>query len=668
MKKTKSFFLKICLIMGLIVLMIDCTVLFLSFKITYDHTIEKSKTTLKNAADTAVQYTTDVYLEYLDMRKELSEDYTHLCDVFEITYIYALKLDPEKNAETYLAIGFGDDATQEAKNSRGPGVMVEGALNEEELRVYNGDTNRAYSHETTQFGETLIVYVPCYNRYDSDGKVYQEKDNPTVIGAEISLTSIMKSIRHRFLMIAVLSISSTLLMVILFGVILYFRVSRPIRKISMQMNSFVSDRENQRNVEKLKVKGNDEFALMAGSFNSMTDEIDRYINDIDALTLEKHTQEAELNIARKIQMGLLQPKKADKATFGIRGYMLPARDVGGDLYDYRILDDGRIFVSVADVSGKGVSASLFMACAITLINQYVKMGYTPARMLEEFNNTLAAQNPGGMFITTFVAIYDPSDGILTYSNAGHNIPYILSDTLIPLEDAHGIAAGLFEGEAYENARVRLKEEDTLFLYTDGVNEAKNADGDFYSTERLEKTLATCIKEGSADVMADILDDLKCFVKDAEQNDDITMLTLHIKPQTEETVLHVRSEPKQLADIRNAIRKLSVSEALKKSLFLSAEEIFINICSYAYDTPGDVEVRIAVKDGVKMTFSDSGKPFDPTADVIDIDEYDHENAIGGLGRFLTFSLADQYRYEYRDGKNILYLLFSEVNDNDDHKEA
>lgn len=665
MKKPKSFFVKICLFLALIVMMIDCTMLFLSFKITYDNTIEKARTTIKNAADTAVQYTTSVYLDNEDTRKRLSEDYSYLCDVFEITYIYAIKLDPDKRNLTYLAIGFGDDATQEAKETRGPGVVVEDILKEEELQIYNGESKRVYSHEKNQFGETLIVYVPCSVQNGNDtGKA---AEHPIIIGAEISLTSIVKSIQKRFMLIAALTIGATLLMVVSFGVILYFRVSKPIRKISMQMNNFVSDRENQKNVEKLKVKGNDEFALMADSFNSMTDEIDRYINDIDVLTLEKHTQEAELNIARNIQMGLLQPKQTERDMFDIRGFMLPAKDVGGDLYDYRILDDGRIFVTVADVSGKGVSAALFMARAITLINQYAKMGYTPARMLEEYNNTLASQNPGGLFITTFVAIYDPGDGILTYSNAGHNIPYILSDTLIPLREVHGVAAGLFEGETYENARVKLKEGDTLFLYTDGVNEAKNADGGFYSTERLEKTLSSCIEAGSEQVLEDILGDLKRFVNGAEQNDDITMLSLHIKPCRDEVVLHLKSEPKQLSLIRSAIRKLPVSESLRKTLYLSAEEIFVNICSYAYDIPGDVEVRLAISNGVGMTFTDGGKPFDPTAEVIDIDEYDHENAIGGLGRFLTFSLAEQYRYEYRDGKNILYLFFKEVNENDDHKE-
>lgn len=667
MKKTKSIILRIGLIMLLMLLVLEGIVLALSYNITYDSNLAESEKDIRSAATMAVEMceSTDLHHpSYFDVEAT----FTQLCEMFDVSYIFAVDVDIETKSETYLSIGFGKNALQEVKDTRYRGVRVTGMVNDQQIKAYNGDTDEAILHERNQFEDSLVCYMPCTRYIDPETAELKTYDKPVIIGAEISLDTVNKVSQERFQWLAILTVSVTVLIAVSFGLILYFRVSKPIRRISKRMNSFVSDRENQKNVEKLEVKGNDEFALMADSFNSMTDEIDRYINDIDALTLEKHTQEAELNIARNIQMGLLQPEQTDRDMFDIRGYMLSAKDVGGDLYDYRILDDGRIFVTIADVSGKGVSAALFMARAITLINQYAKMGYTPARMLEEYNNTLASQNPGGLFITTFVAIYDPCDGILTYANAGHNIPYILSDTLIPLGDAHGIATGLFEGETYENARIRLKEGDTLFLYTDGVNEAKNIDGGFYSTERLEKTLTSCIEAGSAKVMSDILSDLKSFVNGAEQNDDITMLTLHIKPHKDEVVLHLKSETKQLAVIRNAIRKLPVSESLRKTLFLSAEEVFVNICSYAYDAPGDVEIRLSVSDGVGMTFSDGGKPFDPTADVIDIDDYDHENAIGGLGRFLTFSLAEQYRYEYRDGKNILYLFFKEVNENDDHKET
>ena len=347
--------------------------------------------------------------------------------------------------------------------------------------------------------------------------------------------------------------------------------------------------------------------------------------------------------------------------------MLPAKDVGGDLYDYQLLDDGRVFVAIADVSGKGISASLFMSRAITLLHQFMLTEPSPAKILAEYNDTLAVQNPSGLFITTFLAVWDPTTGVLTYSNAGHNFPYILSDSLVILDGAHGVAAGLFEGEEYENYTVPFSAGDTLFLFTDGVNEAKNAGGGFYSTERLEEKLSGCITAGSAEVMADILRDLNSFTHGADQNDDITMLTLRIEQEPEERVLELSSELTQLTVIKEAIFALDVCDDMKMTLYLAAEEMFVNICSYAYDAPGKAEVRIARDDkGVSITLTDWGKPFDPTADLLDIEEYDHDHAIGGLGRFLTFSVADSYRYEYSDGKNILYLFFKEVKPDDNNE--
>ena len=667
MSKMKSIFVKIGLLVLLILLVMESAVLVLNYNTLYDSNYADCEADIRNAAKMAVETCEAVNLydppEHADTDKVLSD----ICEMFNITYLFAVEPDIRTRSETYLAIGFGKDALQEAKANRHRGVRVEGMLNEQQIEAYNGNKEGIILHEVSTFDDTLVCYMPCTRYLDAANRKYITYEKPAVIGAEISLDSVNQTFVERFQKIALLTLSMTLLIAVAFALLLYFKISKPIRVISGRMSSFVSERENKK-VEKLEIKGNDELALMARSFNTMTDEINRYIGDIDALTREKHTQEAELNIARRIQMGLLQPDRTEHEALGIRAYVRPAKDVGGDLYDYRILGDGRVFVAVADVSGKGISAALFMSRAVTLLHQLMLTQSSPREIMEMFNDTLCAKNPGGMFITAFIAVWEPETGKLTYTNAGHNLPYILSDTLITLDQGHGVAAGLFEGERYENACATLREGDTLFLYTDGVNEAKNADGGFYSTKRLEDQLTACIGSDKAELPSVILSDLNRFTEGAEQNDDITMLSLHIKERGGEKTLRLLSELKQLEVIRDAIRQLPVSEDLKKTLFLAAEEIFVNICSYAYDEPGEVEIRLRAGDGVKLTFSDRGKPFDPTAEILDIDEYDHENAIGGLGRFLTFSIADRYRYEYRDGKNTLYLYFSEVNQHDNHKEA
>ena len=663
MKRTKSIFFKTVLWLTPIVLMLDLLVLFLSYNITYDNNLKLCENQLRNAANLTVQYC-ESYNLYNNMEsKELGKEYNKVCESFDITYVYVVDLDPEKNTETYLAIGFGKNASQEAKDARYPSVTVEGMVNDAEIKAYNGDENGEILHEKNRFDDSLIYYLPIKRYFKTSTLSYEKYDHPLILGAEISLDALVDDIQKEFRKIALLTVSVSALLIAAFGLILYFKVTKPVRWISDRMSHFITYREE--GYKKLDIKGNDEFAQMAQAFDTMADEIDTYIDDIDALTREKHTQEAELNIARQIQMGLLRPGCLENTRIAIDAYMLPAKDVGGDLYEYQLLDDGRVFVTVADVSGKGISAALFMSRAITMLHQFMLTETSPAKILALYNDTMAAQNPSGLFITTFLAVWDPRTGMLTYSNAGHNFPYILSgDTLTMLEDAHGVAAGLFEGEEYENATVQLKGGDTFFLYTDGVNEAKNTDGAFYSTERLEEKLIESAKTDSSEAMSVVLNDLNGFTRDAVQSDDITILTLHIKPTTDEIDLKLSSKLNELVRIKKEIFSLPASSDLKKKLILAAEEIFVNICSYAYTAPGKVEMKIAkTGDGIEITFIDGGKPFDPTRDLPDIDEYDHENTIGGLGRFLTFSIADRYHYEYRDGKNILYLFFSEVNPDD-----
>lgn len=647
--------------MATIVMIVDLFIIFLSYNITYESTVKSSESLIIRAGDIAKQYFANREFRSLDSDGGLSLDFSYLCGLFDVTYVFAVEVDVDKNSETYLAIGFGDDATDEAKKTRYAGITVVGSMTDEELEALKGEKEYVISHEKSTFGESLICYYPCFEHYNYKTDKYEKLDKPIIVGAEISLTAITRSVQSRFRMIAVLTVSLTLFIFGVFALIMYFRVTRPIRKIGTRMSSFVTDREKEKTIEKLEIKGHDEFSLMADSFNSMTEEIDRYIDDIDALNREKHTQEAELNIARRIQNGLLQPDHTQGESFDIRAYMLPAKDVGGDLYDYRLLDGGRIFVAIADVSGKGISAALFMSRAITLLHQYAVTDYTPSQILYEFNNTLAAQNPGGMFITTFLAFYDPATGLLTYSNAGHNFPYILSDKAVPLEDGHGTAAGLFENEIYQDAVIPFPAGGTLFLYTDGVNEARNRDGDFYGDERLCTLLSRCLRANSTDPLHAVLDDLNSFTDGAEQSDDITMLSLRISAAFHDTVLHLRSVPEELLAIREVIQGLSVSDELKRLLRLASEEVFVNICSYAYDTPSDVEVTIREGDRVEMIFRDGGKPFDPTANLLNIEEYDHEHAVGGLGRFLTFRCADGYHYEYRGGMNVLELYFKDKTD-------
>ena len=657
MKKPVSLFVKMLLIIVPTVLLLDMVVFFIAYSMTYNNTLDQCKKTVE-----AVSKQTAKEFEYMDLNNEdtmesVGNYLSSTCNLTNLSYLYAIKPDLETNTETYVAIGFGENASEDVRKSHYPGYSVKGMISKQEVNALNGQLSDNIAEESNQYGYMLISYTPVLRSFDSETGEFRDGIE-ILIGAEMSISDIMNAFRQRFIIIAVYMIAASVVVVVIVIVILYRKVSIPARSISMRMSSFVSDRE--KGVEMLPVKGTDEFAQMASSFNTMVKEIDTYINDIDRLTREKHMSEAEMEIAHNIQVGLLKPVVTDRDTFSVRARMFSAKNVGGDFYDYEILDDGKVFVAVADVSGKGISAAMFMSHAVTLLGQYALMGHSPAKILEEYNNSLAQKNPRNMFITTFIAIYDPERGTLTYSNAGHNIPYVISDRLIPLDKAHGIAAGLFSGEKYENATLDLHNGDVLFMYTDGVNEAVGSEGGFYSVERLEKGLRYYIDNPRFDLVENLLCDLKDFTGNAPQSDDITMMSVEMKGFMRND-LYLKSEINEFLKFKEELMKLDMDTEFKMKIILVAEEIFVNICHYAYEDTGDILVSLVKNKGLEITFTDWGVAFDPTEGVVTMDEYDHDNTLGGLGRYLAFTVSDEYSYEYTEGKNILRLYFRGVND-------
>ena len=213
---------------------------------------------------------------------------------------------------------------------------------------------------------------------------------------------------YEFRRIFLYVVLSSVLIVFLISFIIYQRmITKPLRKISHKMSAFLDDRGED--FKPLVIKGKNELSEMADSFNTMAQEIGSYIENISELNREKAMQETELNIARNIQMGFLEPADFESIYANIHATMLPAKDVGGDLYDYQVLSNGNICIIIADVSGKGVSAALFMANAITLLRHAAESGLSPDRIMTKYNDHLAKHNPNMMFITTFIGIYHPSN-------------------------------------------------------------------------------------------------------------------------------------------------------------------------------------------------------------------------------------------------------------------
>ena len=643
-----SIFQKLAIGLMIVLLLIELIMLIIVYNTTYDNTVKEATKKIQNVANyEALNFETYELNNKEDM-KNCSEEFTRMCNLVGVTYIYAIQPDIENRSETYLATGYGNGASKEFVYNRYPGYVAKGYLRDEQIQAFKGDDSGIVLHEKNAYDDTLICYMPVKRYFDYNTSTYVQ-ETTCIIGVEISIDTIMASFNARVLHTIIMMLVFSFVLVIAFSIVMYFRISKPIRRISKRMKSFVSQRDEE--FVPLQVKGSDELADMSQSFNVMAQEIDRYLLDVTELNRQK----AELNIARTIQMGLLEPQSFHNGTVTVNAFMLPARDVGGDFYDYLELDNGDIFVAIADVSGKGITAALFMARAFTMLHQYAESGLSPARILYEYNNHLAKNNPNMMFITTFVAVYHPSTGELIYANGGHNPSYILSDTLIKADQEHDLAAGIFTDVTYEEYRLVMKPGEMLFIYTDGVTEAQNKKQELFGEEKLEEVLADSPRNDGEATIKTVLNELREFTDDNEQVDDITMLTLEI-PLSGYRLLKLPAKKEQLIEINQALEQLNVSDDVRFALQVMAEEVFVNICSYAYpDSDGMVEIKIQPnKDRIIMTFTDSGIPFDTTENVIHIEDYDTENAVGGLGRFLTFSLADNYSYNRIDNKNILTI--------------
>lgn len=564
----------------------------------------------------------------------------YLCSWYLVDYIYGFIPDFEKGTITYISVSRDKDKYGDVADDHMQGVTEEYVLNEDELKAWN--TINTYAIKgNNRFGKNTDVMLAVTDR----------NGNKAMIGAAMSSEEMEHDALMGFLIVGGFMFIIVLVLAFLLYHFLKKMVSDPARRISQKMSDYISGHKRSA----IKLETDDEFAMMAGAFNHMTEEIDNYINDIARLGREKERQQAEVDIASDIQKGILSSGNAFLGNGAVKAIMKPAKFVGGDLYDYLELDKSHTLTVIGDVSGKGISSAMLMAVVLTLIRQFAKLGYSPAGILNHVNASISEENPRMMFITAFVGIFDSESGILTYANAGHNPPYLLSDGLNVLDKSEGTPLGLFQGEEYTDVRIAMNENDTLFVYTDGVNEAVNSAGEFFGTERLEKLLKETAETKEKDYVGSVEAAVLDFADGAEQNDDITILSLTARKNPE---IELDYDIRQFSVIRDILFSSGLPQNLIMGLCVAAEECFVNICSYAFDgnAPEGEKIRFYFEfsNKVLMRFTDGGKRFDPRRDLPDTEEYDIDTAVGGMGRLIAFSVADSVDYEYKDGKNILTI--------------
>lgn len=374
--------------------------------------------------------------------------------------------------------------------------------------------------------------------------------------------------------------------------------------------------------------------------------------------------EGELEIAQTIQRAMLPtvfPPFLDRLDLNIYGMVRPAKEIGGDLYDFYVRHD-KLFFCIGDVSGKGVPAALVMATIRSLFRSITAHEEKADRIMQILNDSLSENNEQLMFVTLFLGVLDLESGELNYCNAGHNAPVIIDghqakEESIPV--LPNLPLGIEPGFAFTAQAMQLHRDDTLFLYTDGLTEAANKRMELFSENRMMDVLAKVNGLRPQQIVDSILTEVGRFVDGAEQSDDLTMLVIRYQ----QSAIVMRNDIQQIPTLAEWIDGLGIPDEYNMPINLALEEIVTNVMLYAYPSSNEgkvfvefVKAKGEAGERLIFTITDSGIPFDPTqAPEVDTTLSAEDRDIGGLGIHLVRQLMDEIAYERSDNKNILTLV-------------
>ena len=516
--------------------------------------------------------------------------------------------------------------------------------------MLNGEEGFAVINKGFFSQKSLVYYSPLQNNSWSLGFVFPESE----------LYSDLSLLNNRLIFILILG---TLLLFV-FIIFLSGRITKPIRKLALIMSN---DSETFINTKIPNISGSSEIRSLRKSFQLLQKQLRTYISNLKDVTATKERIESEINIASKLQMSMLPHSQmsmfSDK--INIASFIKPAKEVGGDLYDYFFLDDNHLFITIGDVSGKGVGAALFMSSATTLLRAYAKTSHNDiSRAIALTSEFLCNNNTEKYFVTLFAGILNIETNQLTYINAGHNYPIIVSENAKPilLNKTHMPPLGIIKPKNIKQSSITLSNKDKLFLYTDGLTEAMNSHKELFTTEALIELLTKKANLNPQELIHDVYEDLLLFTKTADQYDDITMLCINTVDKTPkeqfQLVLNNVESLVFLDEIRVKIDEFfENSTTTPKTIYrlvLVLEELITNTYKYGSTQQPIAKIEINIddkKNHLHVTITDTGKPFD-TADAIvqSADTSPTAQTIGKRGLLLVNKLTTHLNYQREGNRN------------------
>ena len=437
-------------------------------------------------------------------------------------------------------------------------------------------------------------------------------------------------------------------------VLIYFLVKKLVVENIQKINRSLEEITGGNLNVSVDVRTNEEFISLSDDINSTVHALKGYIAEA-AARIDK-----ELEFAKTIQFSTLPcvfPPYPDRTDFDIYATMDTAKEVGGDFYDFYLLDENRLAFLMADVSGKGISAAMFMMKAKTLIKSHADKESDVAKILTQSNADLCENNEAEMFVTCWMGILDFKTHIVHFANAGHNPPLVRHQdgSYEYFRTRPGFVLAGMENVKYRSGELTLMPGDEIFLYTDGVTEATDAHNQLYGDDRLVAVLNRLAGATAKEICLGVKEDVDAFVGEAPQFDDMTMLCLRLTPKHMITV-----DPKEdtmqtvVSFVEETLAQAEVPVKTAMKMNIAVDEIYSNIQRYSGATKAIVECAVE-ENRIMLVFTDNGSPYNPLEkEDPDTTLSAEEREIGGLGIFMVKKTMDEVTYEYSSGFNRLTL--------------
>lgn len=568
-----------------------------------------------------------------------------LCDFFHLDYIIIYKLNPETNERFYVLSSALNPETDAVLQERfALKSFYDRPASEAELEILNHHSYWNRSFVQDQYGKVIVYLTPFL---DENGNVL------AFIALGFSMKWGVSNIYRDFLRDIIPFLLSLIIGFLILLLLVQKQILNPINSISESMKKFAEDTSQK--PEPLGISRNDEIGEIVASYEKMTDDISQYVNNLEHLTKERLQTHVQLDVAKKIQFGLVPHESGLNGDgYNISAMTQPARTVSGDFYDCFLRDKNSVCILIGDVSGKGISAAIFMAMAKTMIREKMKAGLSPAEALNQANASLYEQNPEGLFASVFAGVFNPLTGVLKYANAGHTYPVLINSRSSLLKPDSGVVLGLFEDADLIDETLTLAPSEGILLYTDGITEALNSKSEFFGEERLLNAVkdAPQGEDVARQTIVDLSKVIYDFCNEMEQFDDMAVLVLYHTDYEKEWIT-IPPKTESFEEVKKVVFDVAGNTPETRKALLSCDEVLANIITYS----GAKNLSfLCEKTGSKLyvLFSDDGIPFDPT---LEREEKEFESLdSGGMGIHMIHQSVSEMYYSYRNNRNEFTLVF------------